>query len=141
MNVKIGGREYELRFSLDAINYLDHVYTIDANGVKIGDGIQELTVYLNLRNPTALYHAIKAGTIREKQKPSNEEIETFLEEAGENGGLEKLADDFLSLLRRQPLTKAAVKAFEEAAGANPEETPEKEAGKPVTKAEKPEKKG
>lgn len=109
MECKIGGKNYEIRFSLAGLDYLDSIYHKKESGITFGIGISMLAGLLMEEQPQALFHAIKAGTIKEKGKPSNDEIESYLEEVGEAEGLEKLFEDFLLQLRRQPLTKGTMK--------------------------------
>ena len=112
MNLKINGKDYEILFGFKAIDYLDRVYFIETNGLKLGQGIGFAYNYLLNQQPLALFHAIRAGTITEKQQPSDAEIEAFAMEAGEKDNLEKLYKELANELKKQPLTKATVKTSE-----------------------------
>lgn len=116
MELKIGGKKYQMIFGLDAIDTLDRIYKTTVNGVDFGVGVNMLITYLFDGNPTALRNAIKAGTSTEPQKPSNEDIEQYLTEVAEAGKLEALANDFLNLLRTQPFTKSKMKVFDQSTG-------------------------
>lgn len=116
MELKIGGKKYQMIFGLDAIDTLDRIYKTTVNGVDFGVGVNMLITYLFDGNPTALRNAIKAGTSTEPQKPSNEDIEQYLTEVAEAGKLEALANDFLNLLRTQPFTKSKMKVLDQSTG-------------------------
>lgn len=109
MVLKINGKEYEIRFGFAGIDYLDRVYYVESHGVKLGQGLGMLYTYLEMQHPMSLLHAIKAGTITEKQAPSVKEIEEFVEEIAETEGLEKLFKDLGNELKKQPLTKGTIK--------------------------------
>lgn len=111
MNLKIGGKTYEMIMGIKAIDYLDHVYTFEVNGIKFGNGIKMLVTSLFNEDPVALYNCIKAGICTELQKPSNADIEKLLVEVSEKDEIGGLYLDFLNLLRTQPLTKATMKRF------------------------------
>lgn len=112
MNLKINGKDYEIRFGFAAIDYLDKQYFVEASGIKLGQGIGMAYTYLNGQSPVAIFHVIKAGVITEKQQPSDNEIEEFVEEYAEKDGLNKLFKELASELKKQPLTKATVAAYD-----------------------------
>ena len=105
MQLKIGSKEYQIHIGLAALEYLNKVYTMDLEGVEVGFALNKLYIDINLKNVLAIANFIKAGTITEAQKPSNEDIENFI------GGMDiKKQDDFFeeikSFLGKSPLTKA-----------------------------------
>lgn len=109
MQLKIGDKEYSITLGFAALDYLDKVYYLEfQNGAKLGQGVAYTINYINDENPLVIYHMIKAGTITERSKPSNEDIEAFILETGEKGNLDKLFKDFSDELKKQPLTKTKV---------------------------------
>ena len=80
MVIKIKDKEYPITIGLGAINYLDKIYFVESDGVKLGEGISYLIYYLTQQNPTALYNFYKAGITTLKQKPSNEDLEGYVED-------------------------------------------------------------
>lgn len=109
MQLKIGEKEYPITLGFGALDYLDKVYYLEfQGGARLGNGIAFAMNYLNDENPLVLFHMIKAGTITERSKPSTEDIETFILDAGEKGTLEKLFKEFSDELKKQPLTKTKV---------------------------------
>lgn len=125
MVLKINGKEYLVRFGFKAIDYLDHQYTIETQGIKIlGQGIQQAYTYLYSESVIALYHVIRAATITEKTQPSAEEIEAYAEELAVKNELSKLFEELIDELKKQPLTKGTVAKHEKSI-----KTAEKEAKK------------
>ena len=80
MELTINGKNYELKFGLGFINAIDNIYTQEMHGVSFGMGLELLNTYLRLGRPTALFNVIKAGTSHLNSKPSNADIESYLED-------------------------------------------------------------
>ncbi|WP_100066061.1 tail assembly chaperone [Miniphocaeibacter massiliensis] len=112
MILNINGKDYEIRFGFAAIDYLDKQYFVEASGIKLGQGIGMAYTYLNAQSPVAILHVIRAGTITEKQQPSTADIEKFVEETAEKDGISKLFKELAAELKKQPLTKATVAAYD-----------------------------
>lgn len=110
MQVNIDGREYNLYFGFDALNYLDLVYKVEdkSSGVSFGYGLPLFTSALMMGNLTALNYGIKAGTSTEFRKPSNKGIEEFIVKELEKDGAEGFFNELLDELGKQPLTKHQV---------------------------------
>lgn len=124
MQLKIGDREYPIIFGFAAIHYLDEIYYFEINGAKLSQGVKFAVQYLMDENPVAIKHMIKAGTATEQQKPSNEDIENFIMDAGEKNRLPKLFAEMIAELKKQPLTKHTAKELVREAEKAAEETTE-----------------
>lgn len=113
MTVKINNKEYVIHIGIKCLEYLDTVYCAEESGIKVGMGVELVTVGLTMRNPVAVYHMIKGGTATEKSKPSNADIESFIESAAEaeEDDFEVLCEDFLSALEKAPLAKKKMEAL------------------------------
>lgn len=109
MNIKINGKEYPIYIGLDCISYLNGVYVVEQNGVKISQGINLVVTDLYLQDPLALFHLIKAGTITAKSQPSSAEIKAFIENEAD---YEELFPDFLDLLRTARVSRNVVELVE-----------------------------
>lgn len=108
MIINVGGREYEMRFGIAALDYLDKVYVTSAEGIEFSVGLSMFSSQVQMRNVTAMIHAIKAGTCTEPQRPSNKAIEEFIGSMDE----EEMELFFLEVtdeLKKQPLTRIATK--------------------------------
>lgn len=103
MVVTIGGKDYKLFFSIAGIDFLDRTYYIEAEGVQFGFGVGLLTSQLAMGNVVGIFNAIKAGLYNKNIK--DEDIEKFIMEAAEKDELDKLAEELLGELKKQPLTK------------------------------------
>lgn len=117
MELEIGGKKYELRFGLSFINTVDGIYVQEhkGSGMGIGMGIEMIEMYMELGRPTALYNAIKAGTSHLNSKPSNYDIEAYLEDLAEqdNDEYEKLFDQLKEAMDQAPFLKRTKKALQE----------------------------
>lgn len=111
MELKIGGKEYELRFGIKFINELDNTYKQNMDGAEFGMGIEMLNAYLEMGRPTALYNAILAGTAHLKSKPSRNKVEEYLEELAmqEDEAYEQLFDQMKEEIEQAPFLKRALK--------------------------------
>jgi|SRR5690625_4698351 len=113
MVVEIAGKKYELNFGLGFIAELDKMYTIEESGLKFGVGIDMLIAYLKMRNPVVLKNVIKAGTAHLIQKPSNKDIESYLEELASNDKLEEFFKEIESNIKIAPFLKQRFQMVEE----------------------------
>jgi len=116
MELKINGKDYELRFGLSFINAIDNIYTQEMHGVEFGMGLEMLNTYLGLGRATALYNVIKAGTSHLNSKPSNNDIENYLEElaTADNKDYDNLFDDIKGAMSQAPFLKRTMKNLENA---------------------------
>lgn len=108
MILKIGKKDYELNLGFAAIDYLDSIYKANIDGIiEYGMGLNMLVLGLRNEDITVGYHFIKAGTILEKQKPSNDEIEEFFGSLDEKGFTD-FFNEAIDCLKTQPLTKVKI---------------------------------
>lgn len=107
MELTIGKKEYQLKFGLSFINAIDNIYTQDMNGLDFGVGLEMLNTYMGLGRPTALMNAIKAGTSHMGSKPSNADIEAYLEElaSSDDGRYESLFKNLTETMEQAPFLK------------------------------------
>lgn len=109
MNLKIGGKDYQIHFGFDAINYLDTVYKISVEGyLDFGIGLNGIIVALQQKNLMGLLHFIKAGTSTEPQKPSNKDIEEFIGSLDDKA-FDGLFKEALEEIKKSPLTRVKAK--------------------------------
>ena len=109
MELKIGGKDYNLKLGLKSLRFIDELYLI--SGTNLGQGLHAITIAITSESIGAIANLIKAGTITENQKPSDEDIEEFIGTLTEEE-VDKLFKDFLNLLKTQPLTKVMVTKIE-----------------------------
>ncbi|MHC3597925.1 tail assembly chaperone [Streptococcus suis] len=113
MILKIGGREYTLRFGLGFLREMNKLHSAELEGMKTGYGAMTLfNAGQALNDPMAFVDIIKAGTVTEPQKPSNEAIEAYLEELITNEIYDKTIKEVVDELKKSPLLKKAMNLVE-----------------------------
>lgn len=107
MQLHIGDKEYNIKFNLGFVRFLDDKFPLKNGNIEgIGGGINTLMVQLEMRTPEALVNAIKAGTATEPQKPSNADIEAFLDSQED---LKWLFEGVSEGLESSPMTRDQMK--------------------------------
>ena len=115
MKLTINGKEYTLHFGMDFIDEVEKLegMKMEAEGVSLNMGTGGMAL---LNNKLASYHPsglrtiIKAGTITERQKPSNDDINIYIEELADSGDYEQTFDDIVEELGKKPLVLKALNA-------------------------------
>ena len=105
MNLTINGKDYELYFGLDFINYLDKQHYIEQEGFKIGHGLTTIVTQIEMGNPVVLVDLILAATIT-GNRPKPDEVKKFIETEAD---IEVLMNDFLSALETTPIIRFNMK--------------------------------
>ncbi len=121
MKFTINGKEYQLEFGIKFIRKMDEIYTVSANGMAFGMGVESALSYIAMENPTVLYEIVRAGTSHLKNKPSNDDIEDALEKVAGEGKLEKLFKDIQKAMEEAPFLKQKIKNFKKQAKVKQEE--------------------
>lgn len=90
MNIEINGKTYPLTFGLRFLDTVDKErgFTADVEGMQMNTGAGGMSMLqqgLEVYSPTHLATVIRAATATERQKPSNQDIEKFIESLAENG--------------------------------------------------------
>lgn len=112
MILNLGGKEYELKFGFDFLEYLNatNSFEMEFGEQSLSSGIGGsalLTMGLAQKQPTALYKTIKAGTAHLSQKPSNKDIEAYINEVAdwEDDEYNLIFDEIEQELKKQPATR------------------------------------
>ena len=114
MILNIGGKEYTLRFGIGFLREMNKLHSAELEGMKTGYGAMTLfNAGKALNDPLAFIDVIKAGTVTEAQKPSNEAIEKYLEELILNDQYDKVIEDLVNELKASPLLKKAMNLVEQ----------------------------
>lgn len=116
MELTINDKKYELKFGLSFINTIDNIYTQKMNGVEFGMGLEMLNTYMSLGRPTALFNVIKAGTSHLDSKPSNNDIESYLEDLADSNvdEYENMFDEVSEAMKQAPFLRRTMKNLENA---------------------------
>jgi|SRR5699024_7816638 len=112
MELKINGKDYKLKFGLKFINLLDNLYSQEISSLKFGMGVEMMNVYLNMKHPQVLVNIIKAGTSHLGSKPSENEIEGYLEELAIEGKLNDLFESVQKEVKQAPFLKHKIEQIE-----------------------------
>lgn len=111
MIIKILDKEYELRFGLKALKYLDDIYFIENNGIKFGLGVFQVYDALSNKsdfNAIAIFNLIKAGLETSLIKPNDRQIEMYIEQCVTDDKADELVEELLDELKKQPLTRLKI---------------------------------
>ncbi len=111
MIINMNGKDYELAFGFDFLDYLNknNSLTMDVNGQSMNSGLGGATMLastLGSRMPSTLMTTIKAGTTHLAQKPSNKDIESYINGISDDDEAYELV--FLEIeeeLKKQPATR------------------------------------
>lgn len=87
MLLNIGNKEAELNFGIRFIYELNKKYSRIENGIEIGFGLPTVYIKLEVGDLTALVDIIYSATRNSKYKPSEAQIETFIDECSDIDGL------------------------------------------------------
>lgn len=113
MILTIGGRDYTLRFGLGFLREMNKLHSAELEGMKTGYGTMTLfNAGQALNDSMAFVDIIKAGTVNETQKPSNEAIETYLEDLIETEKYDQTIKEIVNELKTSPLLKKAMNLVE-----------------------------
>lgn len=110
MILKIKEKEYEVRFGIGFIRELDEKYfTQSQSGVKFGMGVEVKVPMLLTMDAVTLSEILYAGTCTEKNRPTQQEIDDYIDNAED---IEALFDEVISELKKHNATKLKMKEFQ-----------------------------
>jgi hypothetical protein len=120
MILKIKDIEYGVKFGIGFVRKLDEKYYVQNNtSVKFGLGVETQVPKLLTGDPVALSEFLYLGTCAEEKRPSQADVDEYLDDA-EN--IDVLFDEVIEELRRSNATRAKLGELE----ANLKEEEEKE---------------
>lgn len=102
MQLTINGADYELNFGLRFCREISKDKQQSNRGIDLRIGIENAVTNLYTGDVLILPDLVKAATSHHKKKPSDKDIEDFLDTYDDLGGL---CEDFLSQLLKQSATK------------------------------------
>ena len=110
MILTINGKNYELKFGLGFLAEMNKRKPAEFEGMKTGYGAMALfNVGQFLGDPLAFYDLIRAATAEASQKPSNEELESYLEQLITEGRIEQVFSSILAEVKKSPILAYAMK--------------------------------
>lgn len=109
MIVTIGGREYTLNFGLGFLRAINAMQSVKMDGVATGYGAMNLIhVGYRMNDPLAFIDVIKAATDHLPQKPSNVDLELYLEELIGAGKFKETFDQLFEELKKSQVLNLAM---------------------------------
>ena len=132
MQIKINGIDHTLRFGLKFIRELDEKYYFEKNGVKFGATLEDRVPLIFSHDPVTLADFLYSATATEDNRPTRDQIDTYIEECED---IDKLFEEVLSELKNSNITKKVTKrtAAVMDLAEQEEQAPEKTQKKPTTK--------
>lgn len=117
MQLKINDKKYILNFGLEFLNQVNKNESpkMEVEGQEISAGIGGLSMFmtaLNTYEPTALYRLIKYATFTENQKPSNKDIDEYIDNLINDGQYYDIYDEIIEEMGKQPKVKIALNGNE-----------------------------
>lgn len=106
MILKIKGEEYRVKFGIGFVRELDKKYYVQNNAsVKYGLGVETQVPLLLTGDPVTLSEFLYMGTCAEEKRPSQADIDEFLDEVED---IEELFDSVVEELKRSNATRVKV---------------------------------
>jgi hypothetical protein len=116
MEIKIGKKNYQLKFGLKCIRELDKVYKVDTQGLQFGMGVNLAVIQLQTKSVSGLSNVIKAAISHTDDAPNIDKVDAAVEKyAEENDGLNKLFNEIQDEMGKSPVMKETLKDFQEKA--------------------------
>lgn len=116
--ITINGKTYLMNFGLGFLERLNAKYQLDAgNNFSLDFGIHRAMAELTNQNPLTVAYMIMFATADNHHKPTQEEVEDYLDEILDNEDEEvanKLFADFLDYLKKAPGAARIFKKAKEA---------------------------
>lgn len=110
MIININGKEYEARFGIGFVRELDKKYNMQyIAGQKMGYGIEAVIPLVLAGDATALAEVLLAGTVTCKTRPSQDDIDLFIDEMEDYDGF---VEAVIEELKKQNATKKKVAELE-----------------------------
>lgn len=110
MQLTINNKSYELRFGLGFLSEMNKRKSATFEGMATGYGaLALLNIGSLVQDPLAIVDVIKAATAQSLQKPSNEDLEIFLNEKADAGQLDNLIIELFEEIKKSPLLRYAMK--------------------------------
>ena len=110
MILTINKKNYELTFGLGFLAEMNKRKPAEFEGMKTGYGAMALfSVGQFLGDPLAFFDLIKAATAESPQKPSNEELETYLEQLIKEGRIDSVFNSIMTEVKKSPILAYAMK--------------------------------
>lgn len=110
MNITVNGTDYKIRFGIGFVRAMDEKYFVKTQtGIKFGMGLETKIPILLGGDPVTLAEFLYEGTCTEEKRPSQEEIDDYLDTVED---MNALFDEVVEELKKQNATKMKTLQFE-----------------------------
>lgn len=124
MKITINGTDYAEHFGIGFVRAMDEKYFIASDaGLKFGCSMETQIPKLLDGDPVVLSEFLYEGTCTEEKRPTQKEVDRFVDEAG---NIEDLFNEVVSELKKGNATRAKVAQIEESLRAEQEALDEME---------------
>lgn len=117
MQLNIKGKEYDLNFGIGFLRELDKRYFIERNNMKFGASMDFKIPLLLAGDTVTLSDIIYAGTHAYKSRPSQPDVDAYIDEVED---IDKLLEEVVDELKKSNATKVQVIRIHRAMEANGE---------------------
>ncbi|MEX2805039.1 tail assembly chaperone [Streptococcus sp. H31] len=108
MEIKINDAKYPLHFGWAFLKYINSKRGLTSEGVSIGTGgMLALTAGAEMRDPEMLKDIIKGATETDSNKPSDRDIEAYIEQLIVDDKFLPVYDEIYSEIKKQPVLMQA----------------------------------
>lgn len=109
MELTINERTYQLYFGTDFVDYINNQNGMMMEGVKTNvGGMLMLNAGMSMKSPSTLRLIIKAGTVTLQSKPSNKDLDDFINDLldrEDDAEFESLFDDIEEEIKKHPVNR------------------------------------
>lgn len=111
MVINIKDTDYEVKFGIGFVRELDKKYFINnANGTPFGVGLETRLPLILINDPIALSEFLYTGTCTEKKRPSQIDVDDYIDNVED---IEALFTEVIDELKKQNATKMRIAEAEE----------------------------
>lgn len=110
MILEINGKQYESRFGIRFIRELDKTNSLQREGINFGAGLELKVPMLVACDTVALSDVLYTGTVTEKNRPTQAEVDDYVENCDD---IEELFEVVLDELKKSNATKLKMQQLEQ----------------------------
>lgn len=112
MHINFKGKQVELSFGFRFINTIDRINGTrmeqDGQNLNFGSGLESFVPMLQSGSPVLVGRAVLAATQHHKKAPTMDDLDEILNDIADTVGLQEFADQVISELGKQPMTRNVV---------------------------------
>lgn len=102
MQLTIKDNTYDIKFGTKFIRVMDEKFTMEGNGMTFGAGLESTAGLLFAKKITTLSDYLYYGTVTSKKRPSQDDVDNYLDEVED---IESLFDEVIAELEQSNASK------------------------------------